>query len=301
LKELGLDWEWDEFPPAVEPGGDRAALAGASLEVRVIDPRALRERAESHVANRQWEDAFATYGEAIRLNPEDAGSYFSRGDTYAQLGHWAVAAADYSRALELDPSDHFNWYRLAALRLSTGDVEGYRVGCREMLERFGQADTPVEIADRVAKTCLLAPDAVEDVAHVQRLVERAVTDTRQHPFYRWFLLTKGLAEYRAGRDADAVEWLTRFGPREDGVHWNATAFSLLAMAQHRLGRVKESLAALDSAQAIIAQSMPNPQKGQPFDNVNNWLDWLHPQLLCREAGELLRKKSEVGSGSPQAN
>jgi WD40 repeat protein len=299
LKELGLDWDWDEFPPAAKFGEDRPSLDGTSLNVRVIDPTALRDCAESHVANRRWEQAFAAYGEAIRLNPDDAEAYFARGDTCAQLGRWDAAAADYSRALELDPSDHFNWYRLTALRLSSGDVEGYRLGCRQMLERFGQADTPVEIADRVAKTCLLASDAVEDVAHVQLLVERAVTGTSQHRFYRWFVLTKGLAEYRAGHDTDAVEWLTRFGPREDGVHWNATAFALLAMAQHRLGRVNESLAALDSARTIITQSMPNPQKGQPFDNVNNWLDWLHPQLLCREAGDLLKKGSE-GYQNPES-
>jgi serine/threonine protein kinase/WD40 repeat protein/tetratricopeptide (TPR) repeat protein len=294
LRELGLDWEWDEFAPAVKVGESHELLAGESHEVRVIDPTALLDQAQSHVATRHWDEAFAAYGEAIRLSPNDAEAYFARGDTHATLGRWTPAAADYSRALELDPSDHFNWYRLTALRLSSGDHEGYRLGCREMLARFGQSDMPVEIADRVAKTCLLTSNAVDDEAHVQRLVERAITGTNEHRFYRWFLLTKGLAEYRAGRHAEAIEWLTRFGPREDGVHSNATAFALLAMAQFRLGRTNESLAALESAQKIITHSMPKPEKGQPFDNVNNWLDWLHPQLLCREAVELLgiREKTD---------
>jgi hypothetical protein len=40
--------------------------------------------------------------------------------------------------------------------------------------------------------------------------------------------------------------------------------------------------------------MPDPQLGRPFDEVNNWLDWLHPQLLVREAEKSLKTESSVG-------
>jgi hypothetical protein len=36
--------------------------------------------------------------------------------------------------------------------------------------------------------------------------------------------------------------------------------------------------------------MPDPAKGQPFEAVN-WHDWVHAQVLCREAEALLKKQS----------
>src|SRR5262249_58604125 len=112
---------------------------------------------------------------------------------------------------------------------------GYHGACREMLDGFGNTDK-LEIAERTAKTCSLAAEAVSDFAPVLKLADRAVTGTEKHRDYRWFVLAKGLAEYRAGHDAAAVDWLNRFSPRaDDGEHRDATAFAVLAMAKHRLG------------------------------------------------------------------
>jgi hypothetical protein len=58
------------------------------------------------------------------------------------------------------------------------------------------------------------------------------------------------------------------------------------MAQHRLGRIQEARAVLGSARAILAEKMPNPKEGRPFGR--EWWDWLHAQILCREAESLLQ-------------
>src|SRR5262249_8790388 len=154
----------------------------------------------------------------------------------------------------------------------TGKVEGYRRACREMLARFRNTDNP-EVADRTAKVCSLAPDAVSDFAPVLALADRAVTGTEKHPYRRWFVLTKGLAEYRAGHYAAPVEWLNRFSPRLNGIHWDATAFAVLAMAKHKLGSAPgaeaaqlagDARAALNRAQAILSQKMPDARAGRPF-------------------------------------
>jgi hypothetical protein len=153
------------------------------------------------------------------------------------------------------------------------------------VERFGKADDP-PTAERTAKVCSLAPGAVPDFGRVEDLAERAVKGTDQHPFYRFFVLARGLTLYRAGRPAQAVEWLERFAPSADGVHRDATALAVLAMARHHLDRPDEARANLAAARAILAQKMPDPANGVPFDG-GNWHDWLHAQILTREADELL--------------
>jgi hypothetical protein len=175
----------------------------------------------------------------------------------------------------------------AALHAAEGDLEGYRRTCRAMLERFDDTDQP-QTAERTAKACLLLSDALDaaDFDRVQKLAERAVAGTEKDRFYRYFVLAKGLADYRAGRHADAVTWLQRFAPNPAGAYWDATAFGVLAMAQHSLGRAEEAQASLAKAKAILAK-MPDPATGQPFE-AGNWHDWLHAQTLCREADALLR-------------
>jgi hypothetical protein len=154
-----------------------------------------------------------------------------------------------------------------------------------MLER-SQETKSLQIADRTAKTCLLAPNAVPDFNRVQTLADRTVDGTEKQGDYHWFVFVKGLAEYRAGRHAEAVKWLERFEPHADGVHVDASAFAVLAMAQHSLGQKQKAGAMLKSAQAIFAEKMPDPAAGRPFDNM--WQDWLHCQILLREAEALLK-------------
>jgi hypothetical protein len=208
-------------------------------------------------------------------------------------GQWDQAAGEFALLAESDPNNHWYWFRSAPLYLQTGNVEGYRRVCREMLTRFGNTAKP-EIAERTAKTCSLAPDAVSDFVPVLQLADRAVTGTEKHRDYRWFVLTKGLAEYRAGHYAAALEWLNRFSPGAGGDHFDATAFAVRAMAKYRLGLAPgadaarltaEARAALGHAQAILAKKMPDPKAGRPYSSYFH--DWLHAQILVHEAEKLI--------------
>jgi tetratricopeptide (TPR) repeat protein len=230
-------------------------------------------------------EAMTAYRKAVELQPKDVFSRSRLGLLHARLGQWKEAGHAYAEVLAAEPSNHEAWTLAATALLAAGDGDGYREACRGLVERFGKADDP-PIAERTAKVCSLAPGAVPDFGRVEKLAERAVQGTEKHPYYRFFVLAKGLTLYRAGRPAQAVEWLERFAPRADGVHWDATAFAVLAMARHRLDRSDEARTNLAGAKAILTQKMPNPSKGAPFDG-GNWHDWLHAQILTREADELL--------------
>jgi serine/threonine protein kinase/tetratricopeptide (TPR) repeat protein len=223
----------------------------------------------------------ATEGDGVG----QANSFSDLGVCSVWLGCWDQALAAIDKAAELDPANHWYPFRAAPLHLRAGDVAGYRRVCRAMLERF-RGTQVLEIAERTAKTCLLAPDAVPDLDRVQKLADRTVTGTEN----RWFLFVKGLAEYRAGQYAEAVKWLDRFGPDAHGTHIDATAFAVLAMAQQRLGQKEKARTALHSGQAIVAEKMPNPAAVGPFQGM--WQDWLHSQILLREAEALLKPQQQ---------
>jgi tetratricopeptide (TPR) repeat protein len=232
-------------------------------------------------------EAIAEYRKAIDLDPKCVDAYVNLGVSHAQLGRWKEAAAAFDRALELDPTDHERWCQASALHLGAGDLESYRRVCYQLVKRFGDTDDPV-IAERTAKACLMLPDTLSaaEFDRVQKLAERAVTTTEGHPFYQGFIFAKGLADYRAGRHADAVKWLERFAPNADGGPFDASAFAVLAMAQHqRPGRTEEAAAALAKAKGITAK-MPDPARGQL------WHFWVHGQSLYREAEQLLKKDSD---------
>jgi Tfp pilus assembly protein PilF len=235
-------------------------------------------------------EAATAFQEAVRLKPDFASAHSHLGSIQARLGEWDKAAAGFARAVALNHQDPLSWMRGATLNLHIGDVEGYRHGCGAVLKRFAGTDDP-RAADLTAKTCLLLPDSASDRGRVLKLADRAVTGSEKHPLFRWFVLDKGLADYRAGRYTATVERVRQFAPNANGRHADATAFAVLAMAQHRLGQSQEASAALTKARAILAKYMPDPARGRPF--ADDWHSWLHSQILCREAEALLKKGSAV--------
>jgi tetratricopeptide (TPR) repeat protein len=257
----------------------------------------LFHRAEAHAHLGPWDRAVADYSKVIEQNPHSVGSVYGqawvhRGGVYCALGQWANAAADYAEQVKLDPGNEAYWYRSAALRLQTGDVEGYRRACREMLQRFGNTDNRA-VAEQTAKTCSLIPDAVGQFEPVLQLADRAVKGREPD---RWIALTKALAEYRAGRHEVAIDWLNRVSPKADGEHLDATAFAVLSLAQHRLGRTPKARVALASARAILAHKMPDPAKGRWFGG--DWHDWLRAGILAREAEDVLKGNAPTPKALP---
>jgi tetratricopeptide (TPR) repeat protein/serine/threonine protein kinase/formylglycine-generating enzyme required for sulfatase activity len=234
----------------------------------------------------KFAQAEAQFQEALALRPDLGGVHNVVGHAYARSGQWDKAAPALARAVELHPSDVWPWWRSATLSLHTGDFEGYRRACREMIERFGKTDDPT-IASHTVRVCLLLPDAVADLERAVKLADRNLKgNEKYHAYnYNWLVLDRGLAEYRAGQYAAAAERLKQLSPNADGVHLDTSAFAVLAMAQHRLGQVEAARAALVNAQAIIAKKTPDPAKGQPFGH--DWPEWLHCQVLSREAEVLI--------------
>jgi TonB family protein len=53
----------------------------------------------------RYEEAIASFAEAIRLKPDLANAYFNRGAAYYKLGQFQSAISDFDQTLALDPQD----------------------------------------------------------------------------------------------------------------------------------------------------------------------------------------------------
>jgi len=101
---------------------------------------------------------------------------------------------------------------------------------------------------------------------------------------------KGLAQYRAGHFANAVDWVGKSigqptmvgGPRLD-----AAAYSVLAMAQHQLERSEEARAALTKGAEIVNRKLLKLESAALDEN---WNGWLIAHILLREAQALIERQ-----------
>lgn len=237
---------------------------------------------------------------AVQHDPAEAERLVERGNEHARRSQWKPAAADYAKAVELDPSRHLNWLYLAALRLRAGDMAGYRQVANDMLARFSQTDDPWA-AERSAKVCLLAPNAVSDVSVPLELAERAITMLNEQPtlkrndklLLKWARITKGTAEYRNGQFADAVKSLDRnWKPdHQDTGLWKefaslekTMASSFLAMAHHQLDQTTQSRRSLAEAKLAI-QAKSSMTSGGDLGVL--WADWMMCEIVANEAEAVL--------------
>jgi hypothetical protein len=120
------------------------------------------------------------------------------------------------------------------------------------------------------------------------LADRAASVGTNHVLLTWFLVTQGLADYREGRFANAVETLQRaLQHAGDNVICTANAHFVLGMAMHRLNQPDQARAALRTGSDIVQRTLPGPAAP---DLGPGWHDVLIAHILWDEA------KALIGSG-----
>ena len=137
-----------------------------------------------------------------------------------------------------------------------------------------------------------------------RMADQAVTLGKTSPLVYYFQFVKGLAQYRAGQFASAVDWVGKSIGQpatvgESAPDWNrdAAAYAVMAMAQHQLQRSDAAHAALAKAADIVNTKLPKLESGALEDN---WADWLIAHLLLREAQALIAPPIASNSDGSEA-
>ena len=231
----------------------------------------------------RWERELADLSRDVEQRPADAEPYHARGIRLCQVGRDGGSIADFDKALKLKPYDHQLWYEAAAIYLYTGDVERYRGAAASC--SIGSKSLPRKTLKLPTgpPRCVHSRPTRRQLRTCREIGRACITGTENHGSHRNFMFAKGLAEYRSRREAQALYWLQRCRQTVEIHPWNAGAHATLAMVHHRLGHIDEARTSLDAARAIIARKPADTMKN------HNWFDWLHCEILCREAEEILAK------------
>jgi WD40 repeat protein/serine/threonine protein kinase/tetratricopeptide (TPR) repeat protein len=225
--------------------------------------------------------------------PAQAAQWFRCGNLHARAAAWKQAAAAFARGLELYPGDHWQWYASASLHLQNGDLQAYDRHCRSMRERFRDTTDP-GVADRCAKASLLGAPPPGDLPFLQKLSERALRVKETDQLYHWYLHTRGMVEYRAGRYQAAIDWLrksVKCSPdNQEGKYSRGLTYLFLAMSYARLEPADREKASRAFGQAVQIMENDLP-RASSSDLGGAWFDWLHCQIIRREAEGVVKSKT----------
>jgi WD40 repeat protein len=284
LAELGLAWD----PPFYLPRPDEA---GPPLRLTLRGDDDFGRRAEAAAVRLDLEKRLEQLDGAIpvaRGQPKEADLWFRRGLLRARMAQWQPAVADLEQAVRLHPNDDNTRFHLAGALLGLGDQNRYRQCCQVMLGRFGLT-TDARVAERTARACLIVPDTIADAEQLVRLTALPLAGTGNPGSSLGFLQSRSLAECRARRPGQAVEWtqsglqgFTNASPVD-----RAECHLILALAYHQLKEGDRARLALREATRIIDNELPKESGG---DLSDDWLDWVFCQVLRREAEALLDGK-----------
>jgi serine/threonine protein kinase/tetratricopeptide (TPR) repeat protein len=227
----------------------------------------------------------AHIGMGLAANPNDTSFRRARADFHARLGQFREAAADFDKLIQLSPDDPMLYMQAACARLYLGDQSAYRDLCHRMLERFGKS-TDWQVRDRVAKTCLAGPSAVDGAEPLLQLARANLAPSAPKELSALFHLCGGMAEYRASDYPQAAALLRQSIDLHLSVESRATALAFLAMARYRLHDEAAARAALQEAHALFEQKISGPTD-DVIDPDETFQDWLICQSARREADQLI--------------
>jgi predicted transcriptional regulator len=142
---------------------------------------------------------------------------------------------------------------------------------------------------RISKLGLLAPlTNPTDTAQAAQMADPALAETIDAKLIIEARIGKGLAEYRLGHFAGAIEWMQKVAAmpmvssHTDSL-FNADAVVIIACAQQQLQQTDQARASLAQAKDALRAGRPDPKN----DLGTNWPDVLIAQVLLREASQLI--------------
>jgi serine/threonine protein kinase/Flp pilus assembly protein TadD len=256
-------------------GKPEQALADFDQAVTLAprDPDAYRARGNLHASRGEFERALKDLDRAVGLQPNDTRLLEDRAAAYAHLGQWKSALTDWVKIRELRPNDARVGQWVAALQLQTGDADGYRQTCADLLKRFS-ATRDAGTAETVVRACVLAPDALPEPARAVDLAERATRADAGRPTCR---VARGAALYRAGK------WDEAAGALRGATDPLGRLF--LVMSEARLGHADQARACWDEATAARGKDVP--ASADPIEQ-------LPVRIVGAEAATLVKSPRRLG-------
>ena len=253
---------------------------------------ALANLMEALIPQGKLAEAVRIADECLAANPNDPSLRFTKMKLLARGGDWQAAVAEAAKATELYPSEHAFWALRSAPLLQAGNLEEYRRHCREANDRFANS-TNAEFSDRVIRGYLLTPGSGPELDVVCQAAERNLAARLTERSVHYYEFTLGLADFRRGRYAAAVESLRKMiekptyeGGSQRAYSRDVSGYVVLAMSLHRQGKLEEARTALNQGLDLAKQKLP--ALGSP-DLGADWWETLMAHQHTAEARALIEQ------------
>ena len=152
----------ESISPAIRPPGltdhdrekyDQAVASYTqALTANIYDPMTFYNRGNTFAKAGEWDRAISDYTQSLSISPYVAGIYVSRGNIYFLKGEYERSISDYSQALRLDSKDAKTYLRRGGAYLRTGE-EGKASEDFGKAKRLGQA-LNTELLEELRKSSL---------------------------------------------------------------------------------------------------------------------------------------------------
>ena len=231
---------------------------------------------------------------AIDAAPTAPAGFAMRASYLARLGRWKECAADYTALTKLEPNERTHWLNAMGPLLLAGDEAGYRAHCQNILDQFGESESPL-IVGTLCKTWLIRPDAIDrSKLPLAKLQEFAAAEAAT-PKPLFLVLNAGLAAYREERFEESLNWLSK-APNMVG-YIAAQQLLTRAMAEEKLGRHTAAVTSLARAEALIPSQLSQLGTSSfvgsvPVAEAVVYRDDLINEVLRREAALLIHKSTD---------
>ena len=226
---LVLDKQWD----------DVAKIYQRAIESTEEDRRGYSERSKVYQELSQWDQVFERIAES---RPDDVELRINRGRSLVRKSEFQKAKDAYSEGIKDYPIAEA-CVEYACVLLLTGDQEGYRRYCLDLIERLSKSST---LQERyvVLKVCALSENPAVPPA---RLIEWGEKIIRAQSL-PWHHHALSLAYYRGGKPELAIEQALKSqeSPRWDDYR-NIQNLLVLAMAYQATNQKKESQVSFSEA------------------------------------------------------
>jgi eukaryotic-like serine/threonine-protein kinase len=219
-------------------------------------------------------EAIEQYKNAVAVEPNNSATLGTLRDMLMREGHGEAVWAAWHDIIKTNPPRFDDWWGYLELTLYLGKEDEYRSTRTAMLKQFGDSTDPM-ITEKIGRACLMLPASPEEMRVATTLIDRAVAakDSVGDWMFPYFMVAKGLAEYRAGHFDSAIAILRKYNPTGLGPSSNL----ILAMALYRQGN-------RDAAEQTLAEAIANVD-WNPSHAVQRDI-WL-AHILRREAQALI--------------
>jgi Flp pilus assembly protein TadD len=229
-----------------------------------------------------WFGAIVHLDILVDAQPRDWQLRRRRADAYAASGIWEKADAEYSAAIKHGDRSTSVWRRRALVLLKRSRPSDYRDVCTGMLDRFAETEDAAA-AGTLIRTCVLAPQAVPDLAPLSKLCEKVQKDAESRR--QMFPGTAGALLCRRGEFEAAVRELGPAAHAHPGPT-AAYAWLFLAMSHHGRGETEMARDFLRKTAQWLDHDLPEKVRIFGFMPIP-WDDILELQLIRREAESLI--------------